>query len=85
MCCIKYNTNLFFRSVFYHSSLMRSYAVSAAVWQNCLTVLEGEYPPLEINTWLRPLQGHIEEQRLVLFAPNRFVVEWVKKHFFSRI
>lgn len=59
--------------------------MSATVWQKCLGLLQDEYSAQQFNTWLRPLQAHTEEQRLVLFAPNRFVVDWVKKHFFSRI
>jgi chromosomal replication initiator protein len=59
--------------------------VSTAVWQKCLGLLQDEYSAQQFNTWLRPLQAHTEEQRLVLLAPNRFVVDWVKKHFFSRI
>nr|WP_242601931.1 chromosomal replication initiator protein DnaA [Legionella wadsworthii] len=64
---------------------MRSYVVSASVWQKCLGLLQDEYSAQQFNTWLRPLQAHSDEQRLILFAPNRFVVDWVKKHFFSRI
>lgn len=64
---------------------MRSNAVSASVWQKCLGLLQDEYSAQQFNTWLRPLQAHTDEQRLILFAPNRFVVDWVKKHFFSRI
>lgn len=59
--------------------------MSAAVWQKCLGLLQDEYSAQQFNTWLRPLQAHTEDQRLVLLAPNRFVVDWVKKHFFSRI
>jgi chromosomal replication initiator protein len=59
--------------------------VSAAVWQKCLGILQDEYSPQQFNTWLRPLQALYDEQRLVLLAPNRFVVDWVKRHFFSRI
>lgn len=64
---------------------MRSYVVSAVVWQKCLGLLQDEYSAQQFNTWLRPLQAHIEAECLVLLAPNRFVVDWVKKHFFSRI
>lgn len=64
---------------------MRSYVVSASVWQKCLGLLQDEYSAQQFNTWLRPLQAHTDEQRFILFAPNRFVVDWVKKHFFSRI
>ncbi|MFI4919275.1 MAG: chromosomal replication initiator protein DnaA [Legionellales bacterium] len=59
--------------------------MSAAVWQKCLGLLQDEYPPQQFNTWLRPLQAHADEHRLVLLAPNKFVVDWVKKNFFSRI
>ncbi|MFA6301858.1 MAG: chromosomal replication initiator protein DnaA [Legionella sp.] len=59
--------------------------MSAAVWQKCLGILQDEYSPQQFNTWLRPLQALYDEQRLVLLAPNRFVVDWVKRHFFSRI
>lgn len=57
-----------------------------SLWQKCLALLEQEFP-LEFNTWIRPLQP-IEERHnhtLVLLAPNQFVVEWVKQHFFARI
>lgn len=59
--------------------------MSTAVWQKCLGSLQDEFSTQQFNTWLRPLQAHADDQRLVLLAPNRFVVDWVKKHFFSRI
>lgn len=59
--------------------------MSASVWQKCLESLQEEYPAQQFNTWLRPLQAEIQEATLVLFAPNRFVVDWVKKNFYSRI
>ncbi|WP_133128087.1 chromosomal replication initiator protein DnaA [Legionella nagasakiensis] len=59
--------------------------MSANVWQKCLEHLQEEYPAQQFNTWLRPLQAEAEESTLVLLAPNRFVVDWVKKHFYSRI
>ena len=55
------------------------------LWQKCLSLLQEEFPAQQFNTWLRPLQAQTENQRLMLFAPNRFVVDWVKKNFFSRI
>lgn len=57
------------------------------VWQKCLGVLESEFPPQQFNTWLRPLQveSNSERNALILLAPNRFVVDWVKKNFYSRI
>ena len=65
--------------------LLRSIFVSASIWQKCLSLLQEEYPVQQFNTWLRPLQAEIVENTLVLLAPNRFVVDWVKKNFFTRI
>ena len=61
--------------------------MSANVWQKCLGLLQEEYPAQQFNTWLRPLQAEAdtEDNTLVLLAPNRFVVDWVKTHFYSRI
>ncbi|CEK09128.1 chromosomal replication initiator protein DnaA [Legionella hackeliae] len=57
----------------------------ANLWQKCLGFLKEEYPPQQFNTWLRPLQAELQDANLVLLAPNRFVVDWVKKNFYSRI
>jgi len=61
--------------------------VALKVWEKCLGVLESEFTPQQFHTWLRPLQLGAEQQEdtLTLLAPNRFVVEWVKKHFYARI
>uniref|UniRef100_UPI004055891A DnaA ATPase domain-containing protein n=1 Tax=Orrella sp. TaxID=1921583 RepID=UPI004055891A len=57
-------------------------------WQSCLTQLEQELPPQQVNAWIRPLMpvgydastGHLR-----LSAPNRFKLDWVKKNFADRI
>lgn len=59
--------------------------MSEDVWKKCRELLEEEYPPQQFNTWLRPLQAEIQEEGLVLLAPNRFVVDWVKKNFYTRL
>lgn len=59
--------------------------MSLDIWQKCLGLLKDEYPAQQFNTWLRPLQVEARDSSLVLLAPNRFVVDWVKKNFFNRI
>lgn len=59
--------------------------MSASIWQKCLNLLQEEYPAQQFNTWLRPLQAETQESTLVLLAPNRFVVDWVRTHFNERI
>lgn len=56
-----------------------------SAWQTCLKALQDEFSSQQFNTWLRPLQVKMDGDTLVLLAPNRFVVDWVKKHFHTRI
>jgi chromosomal replication initiator protein len=55
------------------------------VWADCLTSLKEELPEQQFNTWVRPLQGEISDSGLTLYAPNKFVLDWVKEKFLSRI
>ncbi|MDC9612168.1 DnaA N-terminal domain-containing protein, partial [Pseudoalteromonas sp. GABNS16H] len=45
------------------------------IWHQCLEVLRDEFPAQQFNTWLRPLQSDHREGQLMLFAPNRFVMD----------
>ncbi|MEE2767287.1 MAG: chromosomal replication initiator protein DnaA [Pseudomonadota bacterium] len=58
----------------------------SSTWNYCIQRLEGEIPDQQFNTWIRPLQA-VEEGSSVLklLAPNRFVLEWVKEHYLSKI
>ncbi len=56
------------------------------IWDKCLLTLEKEIPAQEYKIWVLPLQARlISETRLILFAPNKFVIEFVKKRFLSNI
>ena len=59
--------------------------ISDNVWNRCLDRLQSEYSEQEFNTWIRPLQAELNDNSLFLLAPNRFVVDWVKQHFFTHI
>ena len=54
-------------------------------WTNCLTILEGEISSQDFNTWLRPLQVIELNEQFRLLAPNKFVFDWVKENYLSRI
>jgi len=56
-----------------------------AVWKQCLTQLQTELPAQQFNTWLRPLQSEQRDNTLILFAPNRFVLDWINEKFLQRI
>ena len=57
----------------------------SSLWSNCLTRLEQELSAQQFNTWIRPLQAVKEDHTLRLLAPNRFVMDWVKERFLTRI
>ena len=56
-----------------------------SLWDQCLQKLERDLPEQDFNTWIRPLQAEEAEGALRLLAPNRFVVDWVRQHFYARI
>lgn len=56
-----------------------------SVWKKCLDQLEGELSSQQFNTWLRPLRAVQDAGHLRLYAPNRFVLDWVKDRFLERI
>ncbi len=56
------------------------------IWDKCLQALESEISAHEYKIWILPLQAKmISDVSLVLFAPNKFVIEFVNKHFLSII
>ena len=56
-----------------------------SIWDNCLTKLENEIASSDFSTWIRPLQVIENNGILTLLAPNRFVLDWVKQHYFIKI
>jgi chromosomal replication initiator protein len=56
-----------------------------AVWQQCIDRLHDELPSQQFNTWIRPLQACSEGRCLTLFAPNRFIRDFVSDKFAERI
>lgn len=59
--------------------------MGAAAWKRCLDELERDLSEQQLNTWIRPLQPNLEGRVLTLYAPNRFVLDWVREHFMERI
>jgi chromosomal replication initiator protein len=58
------------------------------LWAACLERLSVSVTPQQFNTWIKPLDAlSFDEQTstLVIAAPNRFVLDWVKTQFSSVI
>ena len=60
-------------------------AAPSSIWSECLRALESQLSDQQFNTWVRPLQAIEEERALRLFAPNRFVVDWISEHCLNQI
>ncbi|GAM78533.1 chromosomal replication initiator protein dnaA [Vibrio ishigakensis] len=47
--------------------------------------LQEELPATEFSMWVRPLQAELSDNTLTLFAPNRFVLDWVRDKYINSI
>ena len=59
--------------------------MAQVIWQQCLACLQDELPSQQFNTWIRPLKVNESGRVIQLLAPNRFVQDWVRDKYFSRI
>lgn len=55
------------------------------VWESCRSRLKERLTAAEFNTWILPLHALQSSSKIRLFAPNRFVKDWVKQHYFVEI
>ena len=65
-------------------------ALSAgAFWQHCAGLFGKELSPQQFDTWIKPLKLKDGAQQsadvIELLAPNRFVQQWVKDRFLTRL
>lgn len=59
--------------------------MSVELWQQCVELLRDELPAQQFNTWIRPLQVEAEGDELRVYAPNRFVLDWVNEKYLVRL
>lgn len=57
----------------------------ASLWLQCLQRLQEALSVTEFNMWIRPLQAELDNNTLTLFAPNRFVLDWVRDKYLHAI
>ena len=56
------------------------------LWQQCKAKLEEELTPQQFNTWVRPLTAiATAEDVLEIRSPNKFVLDWVRERYWTRI
>ncbi|MEO1956599.1 MAG: chromosomal replication initiator protein DnaA [Methylophilaceae bacterium] len=54
-------------------------------WPACLSRFEQELSAQQFNTWIKPLYAEIVGNNIRVVAPNKFVQQWVKGRFLSRL
>ena len=54
-------------------------------WSTCLSRFEQELSAQQFNTWIKPLKMEVVDNTVRLLAPNKFVQQWVKDRFLSKI
>jgi chromosomal replication initiator protein len=56
-------------------------------WTDCLTRFESELPAQQFNAWIKSLRVETDEEgrRLRLFAPNGFILKWVRDRYLDRV
>ncbi len=56
-----------------------------SLWNQCLERLQQDLPTQQFSMWIRPLKADHDGAILTLFAPNRFVLDWVRDKYISQI
>ncbi|MCL1039809.1 chromosomal replication initiator protein DnaA [Shewanella submarina] len=59
--------------------------MAVSLWQQCIGRLQDELSAQQFSMWIRPLQAEMEGDTLVLYAPNRFVLDWVRDKYLNMI
>jgi chromosomal replication initiator protein len=56
-------------------------------WTDCLARFESELPAQQFNAWIKSLRVESDEdgRHLRLFAPNGFILKWVRERYLDRI
>lgn len=54
-------------------------------WDRCVEQLAEELTAEQLSTWIRPLQPEIQDKQIWLYAPNRFVKDWVEDRYLDKI
>ena len=56
-----------------------------SLWNQCLERLRQDLPTQQFSMWIRPLVSQEEEGLVALYAPNRFVLDWVRDKYLNSI
>ncbi len=55
------------------------------IWQECIGYLKQEIDESALNTWIKPLDTSFDDSTVTLYAPNKFVRDWVDDKYLKLI
>ena len=58
---------------------------NVVLWDKCLSKLEDEMEERDFHTWVRPLHANDSDTELVLYAPNRFIKDWLSDNLMAQL
>jgi chromosomal replication initiator protein len=56
-----------------------------SLWESCLHSFEETLPPQQFNSWIKPLICEINGDRIILTAPNTFILKVIQDRFLPEI
>lgn len=58
---------------------------NTVLWEKCLKKLEDEIDQHDFHTWVRPLNTRDADSSFKLYAPNRFIKDWLTDNLLDRL
>lgn len=58
---------------------------NTVLWDKCLSKLEDEIEERDFHTWVRPLHANNSDSKLILYAPNRFIKDWLMDNLMAEL
>lgn len=55
------------------------------MWESCLQYFEETLPPQQFNSWIKPLDCEFNGERIILTAPNTFILKVIQDRFLPDI
>lgn len=52
------------------------------IWKECLSIIKENVPYITYHTWFLPIKPfEIENNKLKIYVPNNFFIEWIEEHY----
>jgi chromosomal replication initiator protein len=55
------------------------------LWDSCLQFFKEELPPQQFNSWIKPLTFDVNDDQIIITAPNSFTLKVIQERFLPEI